>query len=101
MAFAAGAIVDGPAFDDDIERRISRSDLSAADDNSKKERTNPGAHSELSHRYLFRQRLPFKEALANFASLTQPRGWRLLSRPTKQNTNAGDLDFAVHQSGDP
>src|SRR5438477_8005 len=50
VAFPAGAIVDGPAFDDDIERRISRSDLSAADDNSKKERTNPGAHSELSHR---------------------------------------------------
>src|SRR5438105_7950711 len=44
---------------------------------------------------LFRQRLPFKEALVNFASLMQPRGWRLLSRPTKQNTNAGDLDVAA------
>src|SRR6266478_2336312 len=49
---------------------------------------------------LFRQRLPFKEALVNFASLMQPRGWRLLSRTTKQNTNVGDLDVAAPQSGD-
>ena len=25
----------------------------------------------------------------------QPRGWRLLSRTTKQNTNVGDLDVAA------
>src|SRR6202040_2187101 len=49
---------------------------------------------------LFRQRLPFKEALVNFASLMQPRGGRLLSRPTKQNTNVGDLDVPAPQSGD-
>src|SRR6266403_4421311 len=49
---------------------------------------------------LFRQSAPFKEALVNFASLMQPRGWRLLSRPTKQNINAGDLDVAAPQSGD-
>src|SRR5207249_1292975 len=49
---------------------------------------------------LFRQRLPFKEALVNFASLIQPRGWRLLSRTTNQNTNVGDLDVAAPQSGD-
>src|SRR6266699_1890039 len=49
---------------------------------------------------LFRQRLPFKEALVNFASLMQPRGWRLLSRTTKQNTNVGDLDVAAPHSGD-
>src|SRR5437016_4335174 len=44
---------------------------------------------------LFRQRLPLKEALVNFASLMQPRGWRLLSRTAKQNTNVG-----APQSGD-
>src|SRR5205807_9162975 len=44
---------------------------------------------------LFRQRLPFKEALVNFASLMQLRGWRILSRTTKQNTNVGDLDVAA------
>src|SRR5207249_2295592 len=44
---------------------------------------------------LFRQRLPFKEALVNFASLMQLRGWRLLSRTTKQNTNVGGLDVAA------
>src|SRR5437773_10950481 len=49
---------------------------------------------------LFRQRLPFKEGLVNFASLMQPRGWRLLSRTTKQYTNVGDLDVAAPQSGD-
>src|SRR5438309_9091825 len=49
---------------------------------------------------LFRQRVLFKEALVNFASLMQPRGWRLLSNTTKQNTNVGDLDVAAPQSGD-
>src|SRR5207244_10819828 len=49
---------------------------------------------------LVRQRLPFKEALVNFASLIQPRRWRLLSRTTNQSPNLGDLDVAAPQSGD-
>src|SRR5207248_8417662 len=52
---------------------------------------------------LFRQSAPFKEALVNFASLMQPRGWRLLSRPTKQNINAapqsGDLASRLEEAG--